>query len=164
MARIEWVHHRLLNWQRWHTSMSSGGLGYGTQSVFLSLPSDGNAQEARIPIDDVEGSLTHEAVTSLKPAYGHLHDLLHRYYLGGYGIKDTARILCCAESTVHANLARADLLLAAWFSERRQRKAREAQELREKLEAARSPRLSSIQLPEPPKPRRRGTLTLKEKR
>lgn len=159
MARIEWVQYRLENWARWHATMNGGGLGFATQSAFLNEPVDGGQPATRIPIDEVEAGITNDAVEALKLGRGHLHQTLRLYYLRGEGIKGTARIMRRAESTIKAQLAQADALLATWFSERKERKARQAQELRQQIEAAR-PSYLQAPLPPPPK-RRRGTLKLK---
>jgi hypothetical protein len=60
-----------------------------------------------------------------------------------------------AESTIKAQLAQADALLAAWFADRKRRKEAEGAELRRKIEAAR-PAYLSVPLPEP----KRRTLKL----
>lgn len=162
MARIDWVQTRLDNWARWHATMNGGGLGFATQSAFLNDPagSDG-VQEARIPIDEIEGSITNDAVEDLKLGYGHLHQTLRLFYLKGEGIKGTARIMRRAESTIKAQLAQADALLAVWFTERKRRKEAEAQRLRQQIEAARPAHTRSV-LPEAVKPvRKRGTLKLR---
>lgn len=160
MARIDWVQHRLENWARWHATMNGGGLGYASSAAFLAEAVDCDRQlEARIPIDEVEGSITHDAVEALKLGHGHLHQTLRLFYLRGEGIKGTARIMRRAESTIKAQLAQADALLALWFAERRRRKEAEAQELRRKIEAAR-PAYTSVPLPEPAK-RPRGKLRLR---
>ena len=81
------------------------------------------------------------------------------YYLKGQGIKQTARTMRRAESTVKANLVQADQLLALWFNERRRRKDAEAQALRAQIEAARPAKLADVVLP--PRKRKRPTLKLK---
>jgi hypothetical protein len=159
MARIDWVRWRLENWARWHATMNGGGLGFATQSSFLSEAVDCDQQlQARIPTDDVEASITNDAVEALKLGYGHLHQTLRLYYLKGEGIKGTARIMRRAESTIHTQLAQADALLATWFSERKRRQDEAAAQLRAKIEAAR-PAYTRTELP-PVARRRRGTLKL----
>ena len=162
MARIDWVQHRLENWARWHSTMNGAGLGFASQAAFLreAVDCDGRP-EARIPIDEVEASITNDAVETLKLGYGHLHQTLRLYYLRGEGIKGTARMMRRAESTIHMQLARADALLAAWFAERKRRKEAEGQALRQQIEAAR-PSYTRIPLAEPVKPiRTRRTLKVK---
>jgi hypothetical protein len=161
MARIEWVQQRLENWARWHANTSSGGLGYATQAAFLAIAAGrDHANQARIPIDEIEASTTDEAVEALKLGYGHLHQTLRLFYLKGVGIKGTAQTMRRAESTIKAQLAQADALLAAWFTDRKRRKEAESAELRRKIEAAR-PAYTRQELPKPPaKPGRRKTLKL----
>lgn len=165
MARIDWVEQRLRNWALWHERGAGGGLGYATQSAFLAdVAGRDQRAEAWIPVDEIEAAVTHEAVEGLKLGHGHLHMTLHLFYLHGLGIKDTARAMQRAESTIKAQLAQADHLLAAWFIERKRRKDAEAAALRQQIEAARPAKLAAP-LALPPKPRRkRGTLQLKEKR
>lgn len=133
MARIEWVKQRLENWALWHERGRGGGLGYATQSILLVERVDGGEREARIPVDEIEAAVTDEAVEALKLGYGHLHKTLHLIYLRGVGIKETARAMDRGESTIKAQLDRADQLLAQWFTERQRRKAAEAEALRAKL-------------------------------
>jgi hypothetical protein len=160
MARIDWVQRRLENWARWHSTMNGGGLGFATQAAFLNEAVDCDTrQEARIPIDEVEASITNDAVEALKLGYGHLHQTLRLYYLRGEGIKGTARSMRRAESTIHAQLGQADALLATWFADRKRRKEAEAEQLRRQIEAAR-PAYTMAPLPAPPK-RKRGTLKLR---
>lgn len=140
MARIEWVRQRLENWALWHERGCGGGLGYATQSVLLSEPVDGGRQ-AWVPVDEIDAAITDEGVESLKLGHGHLHDTLHLFYLRGIGIKETARLMARAESTIKAQLERADQLLALWFADRKRRKEAEATALRDKLAATRPEKL-----------------------
>jgi hypothetical protein len=162
VARIDWVEQRLRNWALWHERGAGGGLGYATQAAFLADVS-GREQslEARIPVDEIEAAITHEAVGALRLGYGHLHKTLQLFYLRNLGIKGTAAAMRRAESTIHAQLGQADALLAAWFSDRKRRKQAEAAQLRQQIEAARPAKLAVPLVMEPPKPRRkRGTLKL----
>lgn len=143
MARIEWVRQRLENWALWHERGRGGGLGYATQSVLLAERVDGDRQ-AFVPVDEIEAGVTDEAVESLKLGYGHLHKTLQLFYLAGKGIKETARVMERAESTIKAQLERADALLAVWFAERKRRKEAEASQLRAALEARRPAKLNSF--------------------
>ncbi len=123
MARIEWVQHRLNNWALWHERSRGGGLGYASQSAFLNEHDD-SRYEARVPVDEVDASVTHQAVESLKLGKGHLHKTLQLIYLKGVGIKAAARTMHRAESTIKAQLEQADALLAAWFTERSRQQAK----------------------------------------
>jgi hypothetical protein len=141
MARIEWVRQRLENWALWHERERSGGLGYATQSVLLANPVDGGDREAWVPVDEIEAAVTDLAVESLKLGHGHLHKTLELFYLRGVGIKETATRMQRAESTIKAQLERADHLLAQWFAEHKRRKDEAAQAFRNKLDAARPEKL-----------------------
>lgn len=141
MARLEWVELRLRNWALWKEREASGGLGFATASIFANGPAArGTALEARVPVDEIEASITNEAVESLRLAgQGHLYKTLHLYYVRDLGIKETARAMDRAESTIHAQLERADLLIAEWLRERQERIL-----LRGLVVAARSMQVSDI--------------------
>lgn len=162
MARIDWVQLRLENWARWHATMNAGGLGFATQAAFLTEAVDCDEQQgARIPIDEVEAGITHEAVEALRATHAHLHQTIGLYYLRGEGISGTALKTQRAPSTIKARLAQADGLLATWFADRKRRKEAQAETLRQQIEAAR-PAYTRMPLPiAPKKPRHRGTLKLK---
>jgi len=118
MARIEWVKQRLVNWSLWKESAGSGGLGFATQSSFLNVASSGGFREAVVPVDEVDASLTNDAVNSLKPTRPHLWETLQCIYPLGLTIKETARRCELAESTIKAHLDSADAALAQWFRDR----------------------------------------------
>ena len=123
MARIEWVKHRLENWALWKEREARGGLGYYTQSAFLNeAATTDRYRESIIPIDDVDASVTNQGVESLQPARSHLYLTLQCIYPKGLGIKETARRLARAESTIRLQLEQADAALAQWFRERADRK------------------------------------------
>lgn len=116
MARVEWVKQRLDNWARWKDRQQSHGLGFYTQSAFLRMAVDGGGfRDASIPVDDVEASKTDRAVQSLRVPFPHLHRTLELIYLEDTGVPECARQLCRAVSTVHANLALADLQIATYL-------------------------------------------------
>ena len=122
MARIEWVRQRLENWALWHERDGGGSLGYASQSSFLSEAAETSRYRvSTVPVDDVEASVTNEAVESLRPDRAHLYRALELMYLKGAGIKETARAMARAESTVHAQLGQADAYLAQWFTDRKRR-------------------------------------------
>lgn len=142
MARIEWVRQRLENWALWHERGRGGGLGYATQSVLLAERVDGDRRDAWVPVDDIEAAVTDQGVESLKLGHGHLHVTLRLVYLQGVGIKEAARRMHRAESTIKAQLVRADQLLAAFFAERKRQHEARARELQAKLAAARPAKLA----------------------
>lgn len=132
MARIDWVKRRLDNWALWRQRQEGGGLGFATQSSFLRERYDCDRyREANVPVDEVEASTTDLGVEGLKLGHGHLHKTLHHIYIDNLGVKETARRMGRAESTIKAQLEQADALLARWFSDR----ARMAADQRARLKA-----------------------------
>lgn len=118
MARIDWVKHRLENWALWKEKESRGGLGYATRSVLLHEVVD-NSREIDISstVDDIDAGLTNSAVESLREGRAHLYATLQFIYIGGIGVRETARRMSRAESTIKANLDQADHALSAWFAD-----------------------------------------------
>lgn len=114
MARIDYIKYRLDNWSLWKVRESSGGLGYATQSVFLSEPVDGH-KELMGTIEETDAVLTNQAVESLRPGRLHLYQTLQLIYIDGIGIKATALRMGRAESTIKANLDQSDHALSVWF-------------------------------------------------
>lgn len=120
MARLDWIVSRLNNWARWRASMSIAGLGFASQAAFLNEPAGGE-REIRLPIDDVEGGITDEAVKSLEHARPQLYAVLWCMYPFGLGVSGTCKRLGCKSSNVYALLEVADRQLAIWFTERADR-------------------------------------------
>src|SRR4051812_36901254 len=118
MARIEWVKYRLDNWALWKARESGGGLGFSSTTSFLHDASGDRYREAAIPVDDVDASLTDQAVESLALTREQLYRTLQMIYVRGAGVKETARTMGRAESTIKANLDQADQSIAAWFRDR----------------------------------------------
>jgi DNA-directed RNA polymerase specialized sigma24 family protein len=121
MARIEYIKYRLNNWALWKVRESTGSLGYATCSVLLHEPVDGD-RELRDTIEDTDAELTNAAVESLRVGRAHLHRVLYLIYIEGKGIKEAARVMLRAESTIKANLGDADHALQAWFNDRAEAK------------------------------------------
>jgi DNA-directed RNA polymerase specialized sigma24 family protein len=127
MARIEWVKQRLENWARWKQREQGNGLGFYTQSAFLRIAVDGGGyREPSIPVDDVEGRATDDAVQSLLGTHPHLHRTLVLIYVEDTGQQAAAVQLACALSTVKARLEQADHQIATFLRLRAQ--AQEAKE------------------------------------
>lgn len=123
--RIEWIEQRLENWALWMARGEGGGLGFAKACIFADGPSArGVAVEAVIPVNELEASETNTAVESLKLGHGHLYQTLYLFYVRGLGVKGTAERMRRAVSTIHAQLGQADLLLVAWFNDRRSRTPR----------------------------------------
>lgn len=114
MARIKWVSERLKRWGAWRARKESNGLGYARSSIFLSVPS-GGSPDAAVPINDLEAAQTDRAVESLRFTRSHLHMVLVLIYVNNTGIKNAARRMARAESTVKSNLEDADHALSEWF-------------------------------------------------
>lgn len=130
MARVEWVKQRLDNWARWKDRQQGHGLGFYSQSAFLRMAVDGGGfRDASIPVDDVEAGKTDRAVQALRVPFPHLHRTLELIYLEDTGVPECARQLCRAVSTVHANLALADLQIATYLRQQ----AEEAERLAERV-------------------------------
>ena len=115
MARIDWIKHRLDNWALWKVREASGGLGWATQSVLLANRVD-ESRDSPLPIDEIDAEKTNQAVESLKLGKGHLYVTLQLIYVKGIGVRETAREMSRAESTVKANLDSADHALRDWFN------------------------------------------------
>jgi hypothetical protein len=130
VARVEWVKQRLENWALWKARECGGGLGFSTTTSFLHDADTSRYRESTIPVDEVEASVTNEAVESLKLGRGHLYETLSHVYVDGIGIKETARRMRRAESTIYAHLEQAENCLAQWFRERSERQAAAREQIR----------------------------------
>lgn len=126
MARLEHIRQRLENWALWKARQKDGGLGYHTRSVLaVDVWDAGSYNNNHIPHLELEAERTNEAVEALRLGKGHLYVTLVHYYLDGFGIKETARVMSRAESTIRAQLEQADHAVAALLSalaEERERK------------------------------------------
>lgn len=124
MARIDWVMAKLENWALWVQAEASGGSGYATQSVLLSEPVDRSREiDLRCTIDNTEALLTDKAVSSLRTDHAQIHRTLVCIYVEDRGVPGTAQQISRAVPTVHANLARGDVLLGIWFNRQRDAQA-----------------------------------------
>ncbi len=121
MARIEYIKHRLENWALWKDRESRGGLGYATTSVLLNERVD-TSRESIMPVDDIDAEKTNQAVESLKLGRGHLYMTLQLIYIAGVGIREAARRMSRAESTIKAQLDQADHVLQQWFNDQAEKK------------------------------------------
>jgi hypothetical protein len=106
--------------------MAGGGLGFASQASFLN-DAPGADREAKIPVDEIEASITHEAIESLKVVRPQLYAVLYCMYPFGLGVSGTCRRLECERANVYSLLDVADRVLAAWFADRAEK--HEAQRL-----------------------------------
>lgn len=122
MAKIEWVELRLRNWARWKASGGSGGLGYASGSLNDRVDGD-RYRESVIPTDEVDASVTDQAVQSLQLTRSHLHLTLVCVYIKDMPRADAARRMQCSLDAVYARRDEAHRALAQWFDERGRRQA-----------------------------------------
>lgn len=116
MARIEWVKQRLENWALWKEREQRGGLGFYTSSAFTWQVVDTSGyRELLSTVDDVEAQKTDAAVQSLRPMHPQLLRTVELIYLEDRGIRQTAMLMCKAESTIKANLEKADAAIALFL-------------------------------------------------
>lgn len=112
MARIEWIHQRLRNWQRWVSIRTSS---YASVDLTVDVVDRTPWEDASIPIDDCEASLTDEAVRKLPDP---LPDTVAVFYLEAGSSATRAKHLHIQERAMYDRIDRAHLLLDSWFSER----------------------------------------------
>lgn len=116
MARVEWVKQRLDNWALWKERENRGGLGFYTSSSFTwTMVDTSGYRELVSTVDDVEAQKTDQAVQSLLASQPQLHRTLVLIYLEDKGIRNTALLMCKAESTIKANLEKADHAVATYL-------------------------------------------------
>lgn len=119
MARIEWMHTRLMNWARWKGGELSGGLGFASVSYDDGTTTSGY-REAVIPVDACDASDTDQAVARLP---GPMRAAVNVKYLGKLDPssraerwanteRDQLDRLACSRATLYARLDAADKLLA----------------------------------------------------
>lgn len=132
MARIEWVHHRLLEWSRWLLTQGMGRLGYARSEPSEAIGGDPQPwAEAPVPINSIEASETHDAVQALP---GELKATVIQWYTGPGTEADHIRKLVCSRSTLHTRIERAHRMLAEHFEVRRARRDAAARSERERLQ------------------------------
>lgn len=116
MARLEHIKRRLDNWALWKARQNDAGLGFHSRSILaVDVWMRGSYNGASIPHFEDEAVETDEAVTALKLGNGHLHVTLDWYYIRDLGVREIARRMQRSESTIHAQLARADAVIAGWL-------------------------------------------------
>ncbi|MNU94324.1 hypothetical protein D3C71_843020 [compost metagenome] len=125
MARLEHIKRRLDNWALWKVRQNDSGLGYHTRNVLaVDVWQRGSYNGAIVPHFDQEGEETNRAVESMKLGKGHLFVTLDCIYIMDLGIKQTARRMMRAESTIKAQLEQADHYIAAWLEAEAEAKER----------------------------------------
>lgn len=119
MARLKHIQMRLENWAMWKVRGAGGGQGYATQSVLLSDTwSRGSYNGMVIPVMEADAQEIDTAVESLRLSRSHLYLVLGFIYLRDLGIKETARQMQRAESTIKSNLEQADHAIDRWVADR----------------------------------------------
>jgi hypothetical protein len=117
MARLEHIKRKLDNWALWKARQNDAGLGWHARSVLaVDVWSRGSYNGAIIPHFEQEAELTNQAVEALKLGKGHLYVTLDCIYIKDLGVKQTARRMLRAESTIKAQLEQADRAIDAWLS------------------------------------------------
>lgn len=128
MARLEWVHMRLMNWSRWVLTRGSGKLGYAKVNLLDPNASRSGYVEAPIPVNAVEASETDAAIGKLP---SELKATVLQYYVGKGTEADHLRRLCCSRSTLYARIERAQRLLSEHFAAQQDKRRHE----RDRVEA-----------------------------
>ena len=117
MARLEHIKRRLDNWALWKARQNDSGLGFHSRSILaVDVWQRGSYNGAMVPHFEQEAELTDQAVESLKLGKGHLFVTLDYIYIKDLGVKQAARRMLRAESTIHAQLDQADRAIDAWLS------------------------------------------------
>lgn len=128
MARIEYIKQRLENWALWKERESRGGLGFYSQSAFLREVVDCSRQGNSLysTIDEIEATKTDEAVESLQFGKEQLYRTIDFIYLQDTGIRKAAEYMCKAESTIKANLEKADFEIQVFLRNKAEERERAA--------------------------------------
>lgn len=116
MARLEHIKQRLENWAIW--ASRGAGLGFKSQSVLASETwSRGSYNHMPIPVREEEAWETEKAVLALKLSKSHLFLTVVHIYLHDLGIRETAKRMNRAQSTIKAQLDQTDHAIEAWLVE-----------------------------------------------
>ena len=125
MARIDRIKRRLDNWALWKARQNDSGLGYHARNILaVDVWGRGSYNGMHIPHFDGEAEQTDCAVQALKLGKGHLYVTLECIYIKDLGIRQTARQMLRAESTIKAQLEQADHAIAAWLDAQAEAKER----------------------------------------
>lgn len=126
MARIEEMHHRLLNWARWRVGGKVGGLGYAAVQ-WNTVATRATYRESVIPVSDAEAVETDQGVQQLNDK---LRRALEHVYVHGLSSRRASLVMHCSPATVLTHVDDAHRLLQTWLTER----ARQRQEERARVE------------------------------
>lgn len=127
MARIEEMHHRLLNWARWRAGGRVGGLGYAAVQ-WNTVATRASYRESVIPTSDAEAAETEEGVQRLEEK---LRRALELVYVEARAVRRAAPLLQCSPATVQLRVELAQGQLRDWLTER----ARQRQAERDRVES-----------------------------
>jgi hypothetical protein len=123
MARVNWIHERLVRWASWAGEGGGGhseGVGgydaaWTLRSVSQSASSD--LWSSRVPFDALEAAETERAVTALPPELAGVVRLVY-LKMAEHTMADRARRLGMSDQTLRARLEQADARLVAWFGQK----------------------------------------------
>lgn len=120
MARVQWVHERLLRWSSWVKGGGAGrsqGVG-GYDAAWTLRGAAASASDglwtASVPYDALEASETEAAVVALPPE---LAKIVKAVYVDmmGMTLASQARRLRMSDQTLRARLEQADARLVLWI-------------------------------------------------
>lgn len=126
MARIEHIKRRLDNWALWRARRDNHGLGFASQNILAvwmaSAGEVSKSREVKMPVLHLEAEETDQAVMAMRVGKGHLYKTLESVYLRNLGVKETARRMDRAPSTIHAQLDQADRFIDVWLQTQQEAK------------------------------------------
>jgi hypothetical protein len=114
MARIEEIHHRLMNWARWKHGDRTGGLGYARVQL-NGVPTRSAYRESIIPTSEAEAVETDDGLRQLPTD---LQRAVEQVYLQARSARRAAPLLGCSPATVLVRVDDAHRLLQHWLTER----------------------------------------------